>query len=73
MQIVHHRNPDSTLLGHGPASYRGFIMEKLSTTVPIARVVRERDCSVFEELGASVEFLVGPQQRDKARSEWRGQ
>ena len=43
-------------------------MEKLSTTVPFARVVRERDCSVFEVLGASVEFLVGPQPGDEAPS-----
>jgi quercetin dioxygenase-like cupin family protein len=41
-------------------------MEKLSTTVPFARVVRGRDCSQFEVLGASVEFLVGPQQGDEA-------
>jgi quercetin dioxygenase-like cupin family protein len=41
-------------------------MEKLSTTVSFARVVRERDCSVFQVLGASVEFLLGPQQGDEA-------
>jgi quercetin dioxygenase-like cupin family protein len=41
-------------------------MEKLSTTVPFARVVRECDCSVFEVLGASVEFFVGPQPGDEA-------
>ena len=41
-------------------------MEKLLTTVPFARVVRKRDCSVFEVLGASIEFLVGPQQGDEA-------
>jgi len=41
-------------------------MAKLSTTVSSARVVRECDCSVFEVLGASVEFLVGPQQGDEA-------
>jgi len=41
-------------------------MEKLSTTVSSARVVRECNCSVFEVLGASVEFLVGPQQGDEA-------
>jgi quercetin dioxygenase-like cupin family protein len=41
-------------------------MEKLSTTGSFARVVRERDCSVFEVLGASVAFLVGPQQGDEA-------
>jgi hypothetical protein len=41
-------------------------MDKLSTTVPFARVVRERNCSVFEVLGASIEFLVGPQQGDEA-------
>jgi hypothetical protein len=46
MQILHHRNPYSALLGHGPASYCGFILEKLLTTVPFARVVRKRDCSV---------------------------
>ena len=41
-------------------------MKKLSTTVPFARVVRKRSCSVFEVLGASIEFLVGPQQGDEA-------
>jgi quercetin dioxygenase-like cupin family protein len=40
-------------------------MTKLSTTVSSAHVVRECDCSVFEVLGASVEFLVGPQQGDE--------
>jgi quercetin dioxygenase-like cupin family protein len=40
-------------------------MTKLSTTVSSARVVRECDCNVFEVLGASVEFLVGPQQGDE--------
>ena len=41
-------------------------MEKLSTTVSSARVVRDCDCSVFEVLGAIVEFLVGPQPADEA-------
>jgi hypothetical protein len=41
-------------------------MEKLSTTVPSARVVRECDCSVFEVLGASVEFLIDPRQGHEA-------
>ena len=41
-------------------------MEKLSTTVSFAGVVRESDCCVFEVLGASVAFLVGPQQGDEA-------
>jgi quercetin dioxygenase-like cupin family protein len=41
-------------------------MGKLSTIVSSARVVRECDCSVFEVLGASVEFLVGPQPGDEA-------
>ena len=41
-------------------------MEKLSTTVPFARVVRKHDCGVFEVLGASIEFLVGPQPGDEA-------
>jgi quercetin dioxygenase-like cupin family protein len=41
-------------------------MEKLSITVSSACVVRERECSVFEVLGASVEFLVGPQPGDEA-------
>jgi quercetin dioxygenase-like cupin family protein len=66
MQIVHHRNPYSALLGHRPASYCGWIMEKLLTTVPFARVVRKGDCSVFEVLEASIEFLVGPQPSDEA-------
>jgi hypothetical protein len=43
-------------------------MKKLSTTVSVARVVRDRDCSVFEVLGASVEFLVGPQISGHAKS-----
>ena len=41
-------------------------MERLLTTVPFARVVRKRDCSVFEVLGASIEFLVGSEQGDEA-------
>ena len=41
-------------------------MKKLSTTVPFARVVRKRDCSVFDVLGASIAFLVGPQPGDEA-------
>ena len=41
-------------------------MEKLLTTVQFARVVRKRGCSVFEVLGASIEFLAGPQQGDEA-------
>jgi len=41
-------------------------MEKLSTNVPFAHVVRNGDCSVFEVLGASIEFLVGPQPGDEA-------
>jgi quercetin dioxygenase-like cupin family protein len=41
-------------------------MGKLSTIVSSARVVRECDCTVFEVLGASVEFLVGPQPGDEA-------
>ena len=45
---------------------RAINMGKLSTTVSSARVVRECDCSVFEVLGASVEFLFGPQQGDEA-------
>jgi quercetin dioxygenase-like cupin family protein len=42
------------------------IMDKLSTTVSFTRVVRECDCSVFEVLGASVEFFVGPHEGDEA-------
>jgi quercetin dioxygenase-like cupin family protein len=41
-------------------------MEKISTTVTLTRVVRKRDCSDFEVLGASIEFLVGPQPGDEA-------
>jgi quercetin dioxygenase-like cupin family protein len=41
-------------------------MEKFSTTVSSARVLRECDWSVFEVLGASVEFLVGPHPGDLA-------
>jgi hypothetical protein len=47
-------------------------MEKLSKTVSFTRVVREGNCSVFEVLGASVEFLVGPQADDEAPCIIRG-
>jgi quercetin dioxygenase-like cupin family protein len=40
-------------------------MKKLSTAVPFVSVVRKRDCRVFEVLGASIEFLVGPQPGDE--------
>ena len=40
-------------------------MAKHSTTVPFARVVRKRDCSEYDVLGASIEFLVGPQPGDE--------
>ena len=48
------------------------IMEKLSKTVSFAHVVRKGDCSVFEVLGARVEFLVGPQADDEAPCIIRG-
>ena len=51
---------------------RIVIMEKLSKTVSFARVVREGDCSVFEVLGASVEFLLGPEADDEAPCIIRG-
>jgi quercetin dioxygenase-like cupin family protein len=41
-------------------------MEKLSITGSSARVVQECHCSVFEILGASVEFLVGPHPGDES-------
>jgi len=47
-------------------------MEKLSKTVSFAHVVRKGDCSVFEVLGARVEFLVGPQADDEAPCIIRG-
>jgi quercetin dioxygenase-like cupin family protein len=47
-------------------------MEKLSKTVSSTRVVREGDCSVFEVLGARVEFLLGPQADDEAPCIIRG-
>jgi len=40
-------------------------MEKLSTTVPFARLVRERERSQFEVVGSKVEFLLGPQTGDE--------
>ena len=40
-------------------------MEKLSTTGPFPRVIRESDCSALEVLGASVQFLVGPRPGDE--------
>jgi mannose-6-phosphate isomerase-like protein (cupin superfamily) len=47
-------------------------MEILSKNVSFARVVREGNGSVFEVLGASVEFLVGPQADDEAPCIIRG-
>jgi quercetin dioxygenase-like cupin family protein len=47
-------------------------MEKLSKALSLARVVRKGDCSVFKVLGASVEFLVGPQADDEAPCIIRG-
>jgi quercetin dioxygenase-like cupin family protein len=48
------------------------IMEKLSKTVSFARVVQEDDCSVFDVLGARIEFLHGPQADDEAPCIIRG-
>ena len=47
-------------------------MEKRSKTVLFAHVVRKGDCSVFEVLGARVEFLVGPREDDEAPCIIRG-